>query len=100
MILDALAVLLVLLALVNVTSTGVLVFAAMRHHWAALEERATMAVILAFIALGAATIGLGRLHILNLPSEASLAILAVGLVLVSVPSLVWLWGYWTGRFDE
>jgi hypothetical protein len=100
MILDAIAAALVILALVNVTSTTILVGAALRHRWAALEERATVAVVLAVIAVGAATMGLVRLKLLNLPSEATLAILAVGLLLVSVPSIVWLLAFLAGRFDE
>lgn len=98
--LDYIAALLVLLAGVNVVSTVILVAAALRHHWAALRERATVAVILALIAVGAAFLGLNRLRILNLPPEVPVAILAIGLVLVSAPSLIWLWGYLSGRFEE
>ncbi len=100
MILDAVAWLLIAFAAVNVTSTFVLVRAALRHHWPALEERATVAVLLAVIAVGAAVLGLVRLRILDLPSEASLSIIACGLVLVSVPAVIWAIAYWTGRFDE
>lgn len=100
MILDAVAACLVVLALVNVVSTSILVLAALRHRWPALEERATVAVVLALIAVGAATMGLVRLKVLDLPSEVSLGILAVGLLLVSVPSIVWLVAFLAGRFDE
>ena len=100
MILDAIAALLVVLAGVNVVSTAILVVAAWRHRWPALAERATIAVVLAVIAIGFALLGAHRLHLLTLPSEASLTILAVGLLLVSVPSLVWLLAFLAGRFDE
>ena len=100
MILDAVAWLLIAFAAVNVTSTTVLVRAALRHHWPALEERATVAFVLAIAAVGAAVLGFARLRILDLPSEASLGLIAVGLMLVSVPSVIWAWAYWTGRFDE
>ncbi len=100
MILDAVAYLLIAFAAVNVISTFVLVRAALRHHWPALEERATVAVVLAVVAVGAACLGLVRLHILNLSNEVSLGIIAVGLMLVSVPSVIWAFAYWTGRFDE
>ncbi len=100
MILDVVAYLLIAFAVVNVTSTFVLVRAALRHHWPALEERATVAVVLAVVAVGAACLGLVRLHILSLSSEVSLALIAVGLMLVSVPSVIWVIAYRTGRFDE
>lgn len=100
MLLDGVAVLLVVLAGINVLSTAVLVMAALRHHWPALEERASMAAILALVAIGAALLGLNRLRILNLHNDVSTGLLAVGLLLVSVPSLVWLWGYLAGQFDE
>jgi hypothetical protein len=99
-ILDGLAVVLVFLAGINVTLTAILIRAALRHHWAALEERATVAAILALIAIGAAALGLNRLHLLNFPTEVSLTILAIGLILVSIPSIVWFVAYRTGRFDE
>ena len=100
MILDAVAYVLIACAAVNVTSTVVLVRAAMRHHWPALEERATVAFVLAIAAVGAAVLGFARLRILDLPSEASLGLIAVGLMLVSVPSVIWAIAYWTGRFDD
>lgn len=100
MILDAIALLLIAFAAINVTSTLVLVRAALRHHWPALRERAAIAVILAAIAIGFALLGGHRLHLLNLPSDVSLAILALGLMLVSVPSIIWAIAYWTGRFDD
>ena len=98
--LDVIAYVLIALAVVNVTLTCVLVAAAARHHWPALEERATVATILALVAVGAALLGLNRLHILNLPTEVSLGILAAGLVLVSAPSVIWAVAYWAGKFDE
>jgi hypothetical protein len=99
-ILDGIAVCLVALAVLNIGSTTILVAAAARHHWPALEERATVAVVLAVIAMGAATMGLARLKVLSLAPEASLAILVIGLLLVSVPSIVWLVAFLAGRFDE
>ena len=90
MFFDYVAALLIVLAGLNVGSTVILVMAALRHRWAALEERATVAVILALIAIGAATLGLNRLRILNLPPEVGIGILTIGLILVSAPSLIWL----------
>jgi hypothetical protein len=100
MSLDDFALFLQLLAVVNVVSTTVLVIAAWRHRWPALEERATVAVILAVIAVGAAVLGLGRLHVLSIPSDVVLVMLALGLILISVPSVVWLVGFLAGTFDE
>lgn len=100
MIFDAISVLLVIVAAMNNVSTVILIRAALRHHWASLEERATVAFILALIADGAALLGLNRLHIVTLPNDIAIGILAVGLLCVSAPSLIWLWGYWTGRFNE
>lgn len=100
MILDAIAFVLIAFAAVNVISTSVLIRAALRHHWPALEERATVAAVLAVAAVGGAALGLARLRLLDLPPGVSLALMAVGLVLISVPSIVWLFAYWTGQFDE
>lgn len=100
MSLDDLSRLLVVVAVVNVSLTSVLVAAALRHHWPALEERATVAVLLAVIAVGAAVLGLVRLKVLALTNEQSLVILGAGLLLVSAPSIIWAVAYWTGRFDE
>ena len=98
-VLDVLATILFVLAIVNVASTVVLVAAAWRHHWPALEERATVAVILAAAAICGAILGLNRLHVLSLNTEQSLAVLALALILISVPSLVWLAAFLIGRFD-
>lgn len=100
MTIDDLARLLVVAAVVNVGLTLVLVVAAIRHDWAALRERAAVAVILAVVAVGAAVLGLVRLRIVELPNGAALGLLAVGLLLVSLPSVIWFVVLITGGFDE
>lgn len=85
------------LAIVNVGCTAMLVYLAMRHPWPALEERATVAVILALIAVGAAALGTEQLRLVEL-GDAWIVILAGGLILVSLPSIIWTVAYWRGRF--
>lgn len=97
---DIAAFLLVPAAIVNVVSTVILVTAAIRHRWPALEERAGVAVVLAVVACGAAVLALSRLRVFSLPSDLAISILVIGLLLVSVPSVVWLAAFWAGRFDE
>jgi hypothetical protein len=98
MTLDVVAWLLVGLALANVSSTVILVLAAMRHPWPALEERATVAVILAIVAVAAAILGLQQLRFVEL-GDLWIVLLSVGLMLVSLPSIIWALAYWRGRFS-
>ena len=100
MTLDDFSRLLVIAAIVNVGLTGVLVFAAVRHQWAALRERAAVAVILAVVAVGAAALGLVRLRVLDLPNGTAITLLAIGLLLVSLPSVIWFVVLLSGGFDE
>lgn len=97
---DVLAVCLVLLAVVNVGSTVILVVAAFRHRWRALIERAIQAVILAVAALAAAYLGMARLHLVTVTPDVATVLLAGILVALSLPSLIWLIAFLTGRFDE
>jgi hypothetical protein len=99
-ILDLFAGLLILLAVLNVGSTVILVLAALRHRWPALEERATVAVILAIGATVAATLGMARLHVLSMAPDLAVGLLVVTLTLISLPSLIWLVAYLAGRFEE
>ena len=100
MTLDDLARLLIVAAIVNIGLTSVLVYAAVRHEWAALRERAAVAVILAVVAVGAAALGLVRLNIIDLPDGQAVGLIAVGLLLVSLPSVIWFVVLITGGFDE
>ena len=99
-VVDQIALLLVPLAVANVGSTVILVLAARRHHWPALQERATVAVVLAVVAIAAALVGLVRLRLLDLDPEVSLGVIAIGLALISVPSILWLIAFLAGRFKE
>ena len=100
MTLDDYARLLVIAAIVNLGLTSMLVYAAVRHEWTALRERAAVAVILAVVAVGAAVLGLVRLQVIALPNGYALALLAIGLLLVSLPSVIWFAVLVTGGFDE
>lgn len=97
---DDLARLLVGAAIVNVGLTAVLVYAAFRHGWVALRERAAVAVILAVVAVGAAILGMVRLRLLEIPNDVAVNILAIGLLLVSLPSVIWFLVLIGGGFDE
>lgn len=99
-VLDCFAALLVLLAILNVGSTVILVVAALRHRWSALEERAIVAVVLAVGATFAAMLGLNRLHVLTVAPDLAVGLLVIALTLFSLPSLIWLLAYLSGKFEE
>lgn len=96
---DDAARLLIALGAVNWMCTSVLVYQAWRHRWPALVERAVAAVVLAVVGGVAAMLGFNRLGLLPMPGNMAILVLAVILVLVSVPSVVWTAFYLTGRFE-
>ena len=92
------AVALIALAAADIAVTIVLVRAARRLAEPALEERATVAVILTFIAGLWAIVALA--YLASVPLDVGLSTLLLVLVsaLVSLPQLIWFAGYWAGRF--
>ena len=96
--LDALSHLLIVLAACDWVFTALIFIAARQMQEAALTERATTSVILSVIGSIAALLGAGRLGYLSLPTGASVILLSVALVLVSVPQFIWVIGLALGRF--
>lgn len=91
--------LLIGLALVNVLSTSILVMAALRHRWAALEERASTAAILAAVAVAVPVLSLTGLGDPTV-HDVLIVILLFASLLISIPSVVWLVAFLAGKFDE
>ena len=99
MVVDALALLLILLVPLDWFVAGLLVYVAKMHpSLLALRERAVASVICAIVATIAGVLGWARLGVVNIPSGSGLVLIAVGLVLVSLPSLYWLFLLATGRW--
>lgn len=90
--------LLIALAIVDWTSTVVIVMAASTHRNVALTERALTSVILSIVATCAATLGLIQLGYFRPFSGFVTVVLVVAFVLVSVPQIVWAISLLTGRF--
>lgn len=91
--------LLIALAIADWVSTAVIFMFASRHEGnAALTERAITSVILSLIATMAAILGMARLGIVALDNGVAVTLLGVGLVLVSVPQVIWAISLVTGRF--
>ena len=101
MIVDALAVLLILLPVADWLAAVILVRAARQKppiH--ALTERAWSAVLLSIAATFAAILGFVRLQFLPIEREIAITMLALALVFVSIPALYWLWLYEVRGFDD
>lgn len=99
MILDAIAVILLILPPLDWLAAVVLTQVSRQHpDILALRERAVTAVILAIVATLAGLLAWARLGILPLSGGMALLVVAVGLILASVPSLYWLALLATGRF--
>jgi hypothetical protein len=89
--LDGASRLLILLAAVNVTCTAILVLSALQHRdWPALTDRAFVGVLLAVIAVAAGLLGLNRLGLFPLQPGVAVSVLVIGMMLVSLPSIVWV----------
>ena len=89
---------LVLLAIADWGATFALVRGALAVKEAALEERATVSVILTFAATVAALLAVAFLAKIQLPPGlGTLALIGV-LLLISVPQLVWYAAFRAGRF--
>lgn len=91
--------LLVGLALIDWVATVTLVRASARSNEAALEERATAAVILTFAASLIALLALAFIFDIKVPGDIGTAMLIGSLLLLSVPQLVWVVAYEFGRFQ-
>lgn len=96
--LDVIAWLLIGLAVVDVGVTSVLVRAARRVREPALQERATISVVLTFGALCAAIMATARIFGIALMPWVTFSLFIAILVLVSLPQLVWYAMYRLGRF--
>ena len=73
------------------------------RHWHQLEspslhERTLLAIRDWAVASIAAALALSRLGFIELPNGIGLPLLAIAMLLVSVPSAYWLWLYFRGQF--
>lgn len=98
MTLDVVSGLLILLALADWWATVILVRAALAIREAAIEERATTAVILTLGATATAFLAAVRLLRIDILPGLGTALLIAALVAVSVPQLIWAVAYWRGQF--
>lgn len=98
--LDVLAALLILLAGADWIAAVILLRAARRYRWPALVDRASTALALAFAATLIGFIAGARLFDIRLGQPVFLLLLIAIFMLVSLPSLVWLWAYLRGHFGE
>ena len=98
MTIDMLAWLLILLAVVDLIVTVFLVSATRSVHEPALTERATASVILTSAALLWAILGVVYLLDITLVSPVGTMLLFGGLLLISLPQLIWFVAYWRGVF--
>ena len=92
------AVLLIILAVFDVIVTGVLITAARRLREPALEERATASIVLTLAAVFMAFLAVAYLRDIDLPRSTGTILLFGGLILISVPQLVWFVAYARGAF--
>ena len=99
-LLTAIAGVLVVLPVADWTAF-VILFRASRQHpkVVSLRERSLGAGALAIGATGAGFLGLDQLLGLKLaPASLAISLLAVALILMSMPALRWLWIYWRKGF--
>lgn len=96
---DLLSLLLIALVVIDWASTAVLIRAAHRLKYIALQERAGVSVMLSVLASAAGLLGL--LYLLHVSLPVLSAIVIVGVFLgISLPQVVWGYQYLRGRFDE
>ena len=95
---DAISWLLIFLALADWGASVILVRAALAIRGAALEERATTAVVLTIGATAASVLAIANLTGQRFPDAFVLLLLTAALVALSVPQLVWSGAYLMGRF--
>ena len=99
MIVDALAVLLILLIPFNWFVALLLAYISRKYpHILSLKERAVAAVICAIVATLAGVLAWSRLGVIDVSGSLALVLIATGLILVSVPQLYWLFLLVTGRW--
>lgn len=91
--------LLVVAAAIDWIATVTLVRAAFRVKEAALQERATAAVILTFAASVIALLSLAFIFRITLPEGVGTSLLVGALLLLSLPQMVWVVAYEFGRFS-
>jgi hypothetical protein len=94
---DWLAVVLIVAPVLPLTAAFLLL-----RHWPerspALHERAILAVRDWVVASLAAILGMSRLDLIALPNGSALILIAVAMLLVSLPSAYWLILYYRGAF--
>lgn len=90
---------LVILAVIDWLATTTLIRAALREKEAALEERATAALILTFAASLVAFLALAYVFNVTVTDGLGTAALIGALMLLSVPQLLWLAAYERGQFQ-
>ena len=91
--LDVISAVLIVLAAIDVIATITLVRAAVRTRENSLTERAMVSVLLTAFAVSVALLAVNRLGQWHLPTEVATVILVGGLLLISVPQIVWLVAY-------
>jgi hypothetical protein len=94
---DWLAVVLIAAPILPLTAAFLLL-----RHWpersTALHERAILAIRDWVVASLAAILAMARLDFFTLPNGTALVLIAVAMLLVSIPSAYWVFLYATGRF--
>lgn len=96
--LDDLSRVLIVLAIADWIATVILVLGARDLREPALVERAFQSFVLTIGATGIAVLAGAYLLRVDLPATPNLGLLTLGLIALSVPQLVWLVLYLTGRF--
>lgn len=99
MILNVLAVLLIVLPVTD-WAVWLILYTVSRQNPSilTLRERAIAALLCAIVASIAAGLAWSRFGVVVVPNSVAIILLALGLVIASVPSLYWLWLLLTGRF--
>jgi hypothetical protein len=92
------ALLLILLAILDTIVTVLLVRAAQQVNEPALEERATASIVLTLAAICTAVLAAAYLGDFDLNRTTGTILLFAGLILISVPQLVWFVAYVKGAF--
>ncbi len=96
-LLDGMLLLLVIVPIFPAVASVILV-----RHWhtdsPSLRERTVLAIRDWLVASIAAFLALARFDILEPPDGWALPLLAISLLLVGLPSVYWLWLFWSGHF--
>lgn len=94
------AITLIILPIASWTATYILrkIYKKSQPYQIAIKERYMVAIILALVTTINAELAINRLTGNQANNTVMLALLAISLILVSVPNIYWLWLYATNRF--